>query len=101
MAIYNVSYMDNVTNILDVMTGSSELLQGGDFLVGQMIMFVFFLIIMSYSLKYDINVVLIVGTFLTTILGILLLVAGMVSSIMVIAPFVALALSTVFYLWKR
>jgi hypothetical protein len=95
MAIYNTTFMDNATNVLDLFIGINAQM-GGSFLVGNMILMSFFMIFMSFAFKYDFHQVLVINSFLTTIAAILLYSTGIIAATTIIYPavlfFVTLAL---------
>ena len=98
MAVYNTSYMNDATNIVDLFTGTGAAIAAtNEYLIGTLIVLVFFLIVLSLSSKYDFIQILIVDSFVTTVVASLLLAVGMVNTVVVIAPFVLFVFSLVFY----
>lgn len=76
MAIYNISWMDNVSNPMDILQGAGQSV-GETYLIGYMILFSFFVILFSlYAYRDDFRLGLLVASVLTTILAILLYFSG-------------------------
>ena len=71
MAIYNLSFLDNVTSPLDMIIGLGSVADN-QFLFGYLTLLSFFLVFMILSLRYDFTDVMVVDSFLTTLLAILL-----------------------------
>jgi len=98
MVIYNMSFMDNSTNILHLATGIGNSM-GQEFLIGYMILVSFFLVFMILSVRFDFNEILIVDGFLTTVLSILLYTAGMVQPHTIVYPAVITIIGLLVYLF--
>lgn len=99
MAIYNDSFMNNVTNPVDIFTGISTAI-GSDFLIGNLILLGFFLVFLVAGIRYDFNQVLLIDAILTTIIAVLLNIVGMVSIVAVIAPVILFIIAIVFYIFS-
>jgi len=86
MAIYNISWMNNVTSPLDIFTGTSQTLSSSypEFMVGYLLLIAFFCVFLGtmYN-KYDLGSVLIVDFFFLTLLSVIFLMVGLVPTIMV------------------
>lgn len=85
MAVYDLSYLDNSTNIIDIIVGAGHA-TGNDYLIGYLALLAQFLIFLVLSYKLDIREVLILDGFLCTISAILLFVAGLVPATIIAAP---------------
>ena len=103
-AIYNTTFMDNVTNIVDLFTGISSVTNTGtfsEFLLGYLILMSFFFIFLILSMRQGFIEVLVVDSFLTTIIAILLLFVGMVNAAGVLIPGILLIISFVFLMLSK
>jgi len=96
MSLYNTSFMDNATNIFDLFVGLGQQASDG-YLIGYLLLGSFFLIFLVLSTKYPFMEVLVVDSFLSMIIGIILLNVGMVAYVGVITPLVIFILSFLFY----
>lgn len=96
MTLYNESLLDNASNLLQIATGVGSAM-GQDFLVGNLILIGFFLCFLLIALKADVKEVLIMDSFLTTILSILLYGAGMIAAPVIAFPAVIFFIMLVFY----
>jgi len=101
MAIYNTSFMDNATNIVDLFTGiGAQVSVNGThspYILGYLIMFSFAFIFLVMSMRNDPLKVVIIDSFLTTILGIILWGVGMVPVFTIIIPLLLFAGSLIFF----
>ena len=100
MTIYNASFMDNVTSIVDLFTGISDVTHSGDYstyLIGYLLLISFFLIFLILSMRQGFIEVLIVDCFLTTLLATLLLFVGMVNAIAIILPLIMLVITLILF----
>jgi len=80
--------MNNATSVADLFIGTSNAL-GNPFLIGNMLLVAFFFVFMAFLFsKEDIINVLVIDSFLTMILAVLLFSMGMVASYMIIAPMI-------------
>ena len=95
MAIYNDSWMQNVTNPVDIMVGVGGAIDQ-PYLIGYFILFAFFLIFLILTLKYDFGEVLVVNAFLTTLLAILLYAAEMIPGFVIVWPAIVLFIGLIF-----
>ena len=93
---YDLSYMDNVTNPLDILVGTSQATGNND-LIGILILVTFFSIYLMMSYTNDFQKVLVTGSLLTFILGTLLTYTGLISQVTAIYPLVVLIISIVLY----
>ena len=99
---YNTSFMENVTSPVDIIIGINANLSGSyEFLIGNLLLLVFFLIFLVLSHKENFNEVLITGGFLTTVLSILLYGAGIVGAPTIAFPSVLFFLALVFHLFNN
>lgn len=97
MAVYNDSFMNNATSILDLITGVGTAM-GQPFLLGNLLLLAFFLIFLILALRNDFLEVFMVDAFLTTIIAILFYVAGMVGATTIIVPAVGFFIVIIFKL---
>ena len=95
MAVYNDSFMDNATNILDLYTGIGTAV-GDQFLMGHLLLISFFMIFLVISLRNNFLETLIVDCFITSIIAILFFIAGMIPIATVLYPLVIMILGLVF-----
>jgi len=100
MAPYNLSFMDNATNIVDLMVGVGTQI-GSDFLLGDMILFGFFTLFLLGAFKYNFTEVLVVDSFLTTLLAILLYVPGLVAGPHIAVPAVVFFIAIIIYFFSQ
>lgn len=96
MPLYNDTFMDNVTNPVDIITGLSSAI-GQEFLIGNLILLGFFLIFMILAIRQDFLRVLVIDSFLTTLLAILFFIAGIVSATIIIIPAILFFIGLLFY----
>ena len=104
MVIYNTSFMDNVTNIVDIFTGISSVTHNGTFssyLIGYLILLSFFIIFLIMSLQNGFVEVLVIDSFLTTLIAILFLFAGLVNAVGVVIPGIICFISIILLLIFR
>ncbi len=99
MAIYNTSFMDNATNILQLATGFGTAI-GKPFLFGNLFLFSFFMIFLILTMRYNFLEVLIIDSFLTTIVAVLLYASGLLSVTIIIYPFILFMIALLFYLFS-
>lgn len=98
--VYNLTFMDNVTGPVGLLTGLGAAISQPN-LVGHLILFVFFIIFMIFSIRYDFTEVFLVDSFLTTVLAILLWSAGLIAASSIAYPGVMFFLGLVFLLIKK
>lgn len=96
MAIYNTTFMNNATNIVDLISGLGSSI-GSDFLIGNTILFAFATIFLLFSFKENVVVVLLIDGFISTLIAVLLYFAGMIAAATIIYPVVLFILAIVFY----
>tara|TARA_R100001530_G_scaffold135413_2_gene112561 strand:- start:51 stop:353 length:303 start_codon:yes stop_codon:yes gene_type:complete len=100
MAIYNDSVLNNVTNPVDIFVGIGTAM-GDTFLIGNLLLLSFFLIFLILAMKFDLNEVLIIDGFLTTVFGILIYISGLISATTIIYPTIIFFLALIFYLVRK
>lgn len=101
MAIYNDSWMENVTNPVDIMVGIGNAV-GDNFLIGYFILFSFFIIFLILTIRFDFGEVLVVDSFLTTILAILLYTVELIPGTVIVWPAIVLFIGLIFvFMGKR
>ncbi len=98
MVVYNLTNMTDATNILD-MTKAMNDLTGQMFIM--IILLTFYLILFIIFKNYDTKVVLLVNSFIVTVISSLLLAAGLVSMTPVGVCLALLVLSLILYLLWR
>ena len=101
MVIYNTSFMDNVTNIVDIFTGISSVTHDGTFtsyLIGYLILLSFFIIFLVMTLQNGFVEVIIVDSFLTIIIAALFMAAGLVDVVAIIIPLIIFIISLIVFL---
>jgi len=97
MVVYNTTFMDNATSILDHLTGFGTAV-GNDFLVGNLILFAFFLVFfVATSRASDMTRMFTFNFLLTTFLAVMLHFAGLVSTLSIAVPSVMFIMSLVAY----
>jgi len=102
MAVYNLSYMDNATSILDLVNGiGTSLPAGGEFLIGNLILLSFFVIFLVLTMRHNFNEMLIVNCFITTIIAVLFHGAGMIAVSTIIFPIVLMLIALIMYLFNN
>ena len=99
-SVYNMSFMDNATNPLDLIVGLGSTLSQ-DFLIGNLLLVTFFLIFLILAVRGNFLEVFIIDGFLTTILALLLYTAGMVAAPTIAYPAVLFFLTLVFFLFNK
>jgi hypothetical protein len=99
-APYNDSFMDNATSIVDLIKGIGVTIDQ-PYLFGYLTMMGFFLIYLILSMKNDVTKVIITDAFLTTVLGILLFIVGIVPAAAFIVPLVLLLITLIIYLFME
>lgn len=99
MAIYNTSYMDNATNIVDLFIGTGAAINN-EFLIGNLILLtfslVFFLFLYKNSDDYLANIM--ITMFVSMILAILLAWVQMIHVTTILFPFVLFIIALIFFL---
>lgn len=98
MAVYNLSFLDNVTNPVDIFVGMGNAVSSSNqYLIGYLILVSFFLVFLVLNLRYDFAEVIVIDGFLTTLIAGLLYFAGMINGAVIIYPFILLALGVIFF----
>jgi len=95
-----MDFMNNATNILDLANGITGL-SGTDFLLGYLTLFGFFIIFLILGFKYDLNEVIIVDSFITSILTVLFYIAGLVPIGTIAYPIIILFMGLIVYLFSQ
>jgi len=104
MVLYNDSFMNNATNVVDLLAGLGTQMNTTNYLgfdtsqlIGIMIMVSVFIIFLALSYRLPLKEVMLVDSFATTVVGILLFNAGLVNYSAPIVPFVIFVL---FAIWS-
>jgi len=100
MAVYNSSFMDTATNQVDIFVGIGVAI-GHPYLIGHLILFVYFLLFMILAFKHDFLEVVIFDSFTTTILAILFYVGGFIPATTIAFPAIFLFISIIFMFSTR
>lgn len=95
MSVYNTSWMENVTNPVDIMLGIGQAINN-QYLIGYFILFGFFLIFLILTLRFDFGEVLVVDSFLTTLLAILFYTAGLIPGTVIVWPAIVFFMGLIF-----
>jgi len=98
MSVYNATFMNNATNIVDLMTGIG-IAMNQEYLFGHMLLFGFFLIFLILAFKHDFLAVLIIDGFICTLLSILMWTVGLIPVSSIIYPLLTLIIAILFYLF--
>lgn len=103
MAVYNITWMDNATSVVDIMQGVAESVAGtqGDFLVGRLIVLSFFIVFMVYGRGKSFNSWFVTTAFLSTILAVILFMAELLDVTSVISSFVVMIMAIVFFMTNK
>lgn len=97
-----MSFMDNVTNPIDIITGIGAVLPASSqFLIGHLFLLAFFMIFFILAKRYDTSEVIIINGFITTIIAILFYFAGMIPVTTIIYPAILFFITLVFYLFQK
>lgn len=96
MAIYDTSFMGSVTNVVDIMIGIGTQV-GMPYLVGDMILFGFFTIFLLAAFRYNFVEVMIIDSFLTTLIAILIYIPGLIAASHIPIPAVMFFISVIIY----
>lgn len=97
--IYNDSFMDNSTNILQLINGIG-VASGTGYLFGYLILLGFFIIYLSVFYRTNFLQTLVVDGMICTLLSILLFVSGLVPATIIAICFVVFIISLIFYLFS-
>jgi len=95
MTVYNVTFMNNVTSPLDLIVGIGAGV-GNSFLIGNLILIAFALVFLVIAHKQDFLTVIVIDSFLTTLVAILLFAAGMIASPTIMFPVIVFIVSLIF-----
>lgn len=93
--LYNLTWMNETKSPLDIVTGISSSISN-EYLIGNLILLSFFLIMFILSFRHDFKEMLMINSFITTILAILFAYAGIIAHTTIIVPAVILFLSLIF-----
>mgnify|MGYP003128757546 FL=1 len=99
MAVYNMSFLDNSTNILEIGMGLNSI--AGYPIIGDLTILCFFVIYMVLAYRENFSEVLVTGGFATTILATLLYSAGLASLTSVLLPSFTFLFMLAFILLRR
>lgn len=100
--LYNMSFLDNSTNLVEIISGIGNVLPNGSvYLIGDLFLLSFFLIFLILAMRHNFNEVLIIDGFITTLLAILFYSAGMVSVTIIAYPVVIFVIALIFYLFSN
>jgi len=99
MVVYNDTFTTNSTSLVELITGMGSSM-GSDFLIGNLIVLSFCLVFFigssaRSSSPRDVTKGLIVNMMLTSILSILLYMAGMVGLVTILLPFILAAMALI------
>lgn len=95
MAVYNDTFMDNATNVVDIFVGAGSSI-GDPYLIGNLLLMSFFVVFLILGLRNNFAELLLIDSFITTILAILFFVAGFVQVTTVIFPILVLIFVLIF-----
>jgi len=100
--IYNISFMDNATNPLDLIKGINSVISNSydPYLISYLILLSFFLIFLSMSFRYDFVEVLVIDGFLSTLIAILMYGAGMLPAFAISYPAIIFFLALLFNFFR-
>lgn len=99
--MYNTSFMDNLTSPLDLLTGTGNMISEPH-LIGNLILIAFFFSFLAFAYRFNFTEVLIINSFLTTILAVLLyLSGGLVASAVIIYPAIIFIITIVLYFFTK
>lgn len=100
MAVYNDSFMNNATNIVDLAVGVG-IAMNNPYMIGNAMLFILgmiFIVTGFYSNRYF--EAIISGSFVLTIVAILLWVGGMVMATTILFPFITFIVAFVLFLFS-
>jgi hypothetical protein len=100
MAIYNTTFMDNSTSVVQLMTGLGDTLPI-DYLIGNLMLVTFFLAFLAYYYKNDFLEILFVDGVMSTILAVLLWSQALIHPTTIIYPTLITVLSISFLTFTR
>ena len=93
--------MQNVTNPVDIMIGIGGSIDS-PYLIGYFILFSFFLIFLILTIRYDFGEVLVIDSFLTTFLAVLLYTVQLIPGMVIVWPAIVLFIGLIFvFIGKR
>ena len=94
--VYNESLLSNSTGIVEILKGVSEASGGGEFLIGNLILFTFALLFLIVTYREgDLMNSVAVAAFITSILSMLFFYAGLIAQTTIIYPFIILMITLV------
>ena len=95
---YNTTFMNNVTQPLDLLIGIGSAI-GKEFLIGNVLLLAFFLIVLIILIKNeDVVIALVIDGFISTIVAILLYFSGLISATTIAFPVLIFMICLVFEL---
>jgi len=98
--LYNTTWMNTATNPVDLIVGIGTSI-GNEYLIGNLLLFGFFLVFLILSFKFDFLEVLTIDSFITTIIAILLAYAGIISFVTPVFPAVIFFITLIFMFINR
>lgn len=98
MSVYNMSFTENSTNIVELAIGLNTAMGVN---IGDITVLLFFVIYMVLSYRESFSEVLLIGSFLSTILATLFYSAGFASTLSLLASSGAFFVSLAFVLIRR
>lgn len=99
MVIYNDSFMENATSPIDLINGLSAQIQVGysEYTFAYLILLTFFLLFLTLAMRYPFREVLVIDSFLTTIIAILLYGAQIIPGMAIVYPLIVFLISLILY----
>ena len=97
---YNVTSIDNANNIVEMMIGVGTAI-GEPYLIGYLTLVSFFIIFLILGYKYAFIEVIVIGSFLTSILSFLFFASSLIPSYAIAYPSILFFITLLFYLFKK
>ena len=97
--LYNTSWMNTTTNPLDLVVGIGSSLNN-NFLIGNLFLMGFFFVFLVFGFKHDFLQVLLIDSFITTIIAIFFAFAEIIAFTTVMIPFTIFIIVLVFYFFS-
>ena len=94
---YNTTFIDSANNIFELFSAIGKT-TGDSYLIGTLTLLSLFIIMLVFTYKYNFLEVLLVDCFICSIVGILLLFAGILPASIIIIPFVIFCITLIIYL---
>lgn len=101
MAIYDVSFMDNATNPMDLITGVAAAVSTSQYMIGNFILLAFMVLFIFLGIRGDTMVSFLVGSYFTTILAIIFAATNLVAWPTVVIPAVMTFTTTIMAFFIR